>query len=154
MKKQAKTIFSLNVEVSGLLKMRKTLEPGKYKRAMRKALTYAGRDWQKEASRLILLPKYGVPYEYKGKIIRASLPGEPWANRSGNARKSLKFNVQNFDTLKLTGGGKRAPYVYFLQYRKNAALRRPAMNIALENINKNNGIAKKVSTELKKMIDA
>lgn len=154
MAKKITTIFNLKVQVTGLTAMQHTLEPGKYKRAMRKALAQTGQDWLKEAQRLILLKKSGRRYFYNGKIIYASKPGEPWADRSGEARKSLKYEVENFDTVKLTGGGDRAPYVYYLQNRKNVALRRPAMNIALDNVNKNDGISKKVSDELKKMIDA
>lgn len=88
--------------------------PGVTKNAVRKGLYFVGKELQKEGQRLVISgPKTGRLYRIKGRKRRhrASAPGEPPANRSGDLQKSINFIVRGWDRMTY-GAGEKAMMIY------------------------------------------
>jgi len=93
----------------------------------RKNLYYSGKILKSYASKDILRKKLGLPYYYKGRKIYASQRGEAWANRSGDARRSISYNVSGSDTLNYFN---TVDYVKYLEDPEK--LNRNAMYISIQ----------------------
>ncbi len=93
-----------------------------------KGLWYAGKQLQKEVKAKIKdkTGKSGKYYKYKGRQIQASAPGEYPANRSGNLRKSIGFEVkgQNLEF----GARTNAKYAKYLELGTRRMGKRPFLN--------------------------
>lgn len=97
---------------------------------LRHAWYFIGKQLKSTASKNILKKgRQGRKYRYKGRVHIASIAGESWANRSGTARKGLKFRVVN--TKKLIFGN-TVDYVKFLEEGTVKMKARPAHLISIK----------------------
>lgn len=120
--------------------------PKNTEKHLRKALYLSGKLLRKSASDSILKKKSGRPYKYKGRNIRSGKYGEPWANRSGKARRGLSFRVQGRTRLYFENS---VDYVKYLEGKES--LNRPAMWLAIEsNVGK---IERYIEQEISKAFD-
>ena len=104
-------------------------------RGIRQAFYFLGRDLRATANKNILeLPRFGRPEKFRGRSRRASLPGESFANRSGDARKQLGFNVKGGDQLEFGFRSDASTlYTKILEEQKD----RPTLLIATRSNQKN-----------------
>jgi hypothetical protein len=93
----------------------------------KRSLYFSGKILKSYASKDIIRKKTGNPYKYKNRTIRAGLEGEAWANRSGKARRGIRFNVASSNTLNFFN---TVDYVKFLEDPNS--LYRPAMLVSIK----------------------
>lgn len=100
------------------------------RRALRQSFYDIGKDLIATSSKNILKKKTGRVYPYKRIFIKASRPGESWANRSGRARRSIDFKVQG--SFQMTYFSKAVKYVKYLEYGTERMYARPALKISIK----------------------
>ena len=72
-------------------------------------------------------PRSGQVYKYKGRRHRASVEGESFANRSGDARRTLGFSVRGAQELEFGfRQNEKTMYTKILEEKRN----RPTLRIA------------------------
>lgn len=104
-------------------------------RGIRQGFYFLGRDLRATANKNILAtPRFGRLEIFKGKRRRASVPGESFANRTGDARKQLGFFVKGGDQLEF---GFRADAETLYTKTLEEDLNRPTLTIAVKSNNKN-----------------
>lgn len=99
---------------------------------LEKSLYFVGKLFKETANKNILKrPRKGRVYKFKGRRHIASVKGESWANRSGDARRGIGFKVASPFKMRYFNV---VPYVRFLENRN---LNRPAMFISIVQNRKN-----------------
>jgi len=113
-----------------------------------KGLWYAGKMLQKEVKDKIKdrTKKTGEYYKYKGRRIQASAPYEYPANRSGNLRSSIGFEVKGQDLH--FGARNNAKYAKFLELGTRKMKERPFLNRTMQA--KKNEVENIVGKEIEK----
>jgi len=105
------------------------------KRGIRQAFYKLGRDVKDTTSKNILKkPRSGRKEKFRGRNRRASVAGESFANRSGDARKQLGYDVHGSDELEV-GFRSNAKTVYTKILEEK--LNRPTLAIATSANNRN-----------------
>lgn len=103
-------------------------------RNTRKGLYFVGKKLKSTANKNILKKKNGRTYKYKGRRYKASVAGESWANRSGEARRGINYKVSGSKKLSF---GNSVDYAKFLEFGTRKMARRPAHLIAIKQNNRN-----------------
>ena len=102
---------------------------------IRKAFYFLGRDLKATANTNILaLPRSGREEIFRGRKRRASVRGESFANRSGDARKQLGFFARGSDTLEF---GFRQDAETLYTKTLETELDRPTLTIAVKSNQRN-----------------
>jgi len=97
-------------------------------RGIRQAFYFLGKDLKATTEKNILaLPRIGTPEVFRGKKRRASIRGETFADRSGDARRQLGFSVKGGDQLEF---GFRQDAKTFYTKILEEQMRRPTLKIA------------------------
>ncbi len=100
------------------------------RRGIRQAFYFLGRDLKATANTNILAkPRFGREEVFRGRRRRASVPGESFANRSGDARKQLGFFARGSDTLEF---GFRQDAATLYTKTLETDLNRPTLKIAVD----------------------
>lgn len=92
--------------------------PEDTRRGIRRSFYLLGRDLAKDAKQSIVKgPKTGKLYRIKGRKNRhrASAPGEPPANLSGDLQKSIDFVVQGSSQMTFGAGNSLVDYAGFVE---------------------------------------
>jgi len=85
---------------------------------------------------ILAKPRFGQQEKFRGRRRRASVKGESFANRSGDARKQLGFSVKGGDQLEF--GFRADPNTVYVKILEED-LNRPTLTIA---VNANNANAR------------
>lgn len=105
------------------------------KKSLRNGLYTVGKLLRSTASRNILKRgRQGRVYKHKRRRHVSSVPGESWANKSGAARRAIKFKVRGSEELFF---GTNHAYSGFLEFGTRRIKPRPAYLISLRENNKN-----------------
>lgn len=104
-------------------------------RGIRQAFYFLGKDLKATANKNILAkPRFGREEIFRGRRRRASVPGESFANRSGDARKTLGFFVKGGDQMEF--GFRANPETLYVKTLEED-MNRPTLTIAVKSNNKN-----------------
>jgi hypothetical protein len=79
-------------------------------------------------------PRSGRIYKHKGRKHRASIPGESWANKSGEARRGLNYKVKSSTELEF---GNTVEHAAYMEFGTKNIQPRPAHLIAIRENNRN-----------------
>ncbi len=105
------------------------------RKGIRAAFYYLGRDLKATANKNILAkPRSGREEVFRGRKRRASVRGESFANRSGDARKKLGFFTQGSDRMEF---GFRQDAATLYTKTLETELDRPTLKIAVDANNRN-----------------
>lgn len=106
--------------------------PLNYHNMARQSLYSIGKEMEKVVKDGIKNPpKTGRTYRYRGRRYRASAPGQYPANRSGNLRRSVEFNVEGKKFVKV---GTDVEYGRFLEDGTRRMARRPFLELSRKKI--------------------
>jgi len=103
--------------------------------SIRLAFYKIGKELTREARQTIILgPKTGRLYRIKGRRNqhRASAPGEPPANLTGNLQKSINFIVRGSSEMIFGAGSEDAPYARRLELGDDIISKRPYLIRAID----------------------
>lgn len=84
---------------------------------------------------IMVKPRYGRLETFRGRRRRASLPGESFANRSGDAKKTLGFEVHGAEEVEF--GFRENGSTKYVEYLENGTFKmasRPTLKIASKSI--------------------
>lgn len=97
-------------------------------RGIRQGFYFLGRDLRSTANANILkTPRSGREEVFRGRRRRASIAGESFANRTGDARRQLGFDVRGSNQLEFGfRQNRKTAYVIDLEFEKD----RPTIEIA------------------------
>lgn len=110
--------------------------PNATERGIRNAFHLIGKDLVKESRRSILKgPKTGQLYRIKGRkrLHRASAPGQPPANLSGDLRKAIGFQIKGSEEMKF-GARSKVDYGRFLELGTKRMIKRPFLLRAIQKL--------------------
>lgn len=102
-----------------------------YRKNVESALYDIGDEVVKETRKLIRRRnKTGRLYNFRGRLHRASAPGEAPANMTGRLLKSSDYTVPNYQQMTV---GEEAPYAVFLELGTRKMAPRPHLITAIHN---------------------
>lgn len=128
--------------------------PKKAKKGAMKGLWFAGKELEKDVKDKIKdrSTKTGRYYKYKGRRLRASAAGEYPANRSGNLRKSVGFDVLSSEDMEF-GYRTSVDYGKYIEQGTKRMDKRPALDktVQRKKIYILNIIGREIEKELSKL---